>query len=154
MTTLGLHHAGLVVPDLDQAIVFYCAVFGYTVLQRIDWDSADVDWPEKVTGVTDSKVRGVQLQGENGFLELFEWIRPKSTDQPANANSYGITHLAFQVTDIMIVFERFLAAGGTAHGKPSPVGKAIAIYCRDPFGNIIELLEIVKADAPFDLRRL
>ncbi|MEM7116021.1 MAG: hypothetical protein AAF614_26505 [Chloroflexota bacterium] len=54
----------------------------------------------------------------------------------------------------MTVYEQFLAAGGTAHGKPFPVGKAIAIYCRDPFGNIVELLEIVQDDAPFDLKRL
>lgn len=151
---INFHHAGIVVPDLERAIEFYCDALGYTVLQRIDWNSAEVDWPEKVTGVANSAVRGVQLQGENGFLELFEWVRPQATDHPANANSYGITHLAFQVTDIMTVYERFLAAGGTAHGQPSPVGKAIAIYCRDPFGNIIELLEIVKEDAPFDLRRL
>ncbi|MEM7116022.1 MAG: VOC family protein [Chloroflexota bacterium] len=62
MTSYNLHHAGIVVPDLERAIEFYCDVFGYTVLQRIDWDSANVEWPEKVTAVSNSVVRGVQLR--------------------------------------------------------------------------------------------
>ncbi|MEM7032776.1 MAG: VOC family protein [Chloroflexota bacterium] len=152
--SVHIHHAGIAVPDLEQAIEFYCTVFGYTVLQQIDWDSANVDWPEKVIGVSASVVHGVQLQGANGFLELFEWVHPNPSGHPLQPYNFGITHLAFQVVDIMSVYQQFLAAGGTAHGKPSPVGKAIAIYGRDPFGNIIELLEIVKDDAPFDLNKL
>ncbi len=154
MTTIKFHHAGLAVPDLEKAIQFYCGVFGFTILQRINWDSTQVEWPVKVTGVANSMVKGVQLQGDNGFLELFEWIQPESTGKPTQAHQFGITHLAFQVQNINQVYEQFIAHGGTSHGKPSPVGKAIAIYCQDPFGNLIELLQIVKEDAPFDLRRL
>ena len=60
------------------------------------------------------------------------------------ASDHGYTHLAFQVTDFDTVLARFLAAGGSVikpltNARP---GGAKIHYCRDPFGNIIELLEM------------
>ena len=36
---------------------------------------------------------------------------------------------------------RFKDAGGVMHSKPVRLDGLIAIYCRDPFGNIIELMQ-------------
>ncbi len=150
---VGFHHPGLVVPDLEQARTFYCEVFEFEVLKYIGWDGTEVEWPDKIIGLPNSVAKGVQLKGKNGFLELFEYQQPPPTDNPAQrqASDFGIRHLAFQVIDIQAIYDRFLAAGGTSHSKPFPVGQAIALYCRDPFGNIIELLEFIEDKAGFDL---
>ena len=63
----------------------------------------------------------------------------------------GIAHIAFQVTDIDMVFDNFKAAGGVVHNSPVKVGEGYSIYCRDPFGNIIELMEIGDDEPDFDL---
>ena len=155
MTIVGFHHVGIVVPDLAQAERFYCEVFELEIVGRFEMDTAQQDWVHKVTGLEDAAGRAVQLKGKNGFLELFEFIRPSSQNdgsQPSPTQQ-GYAHIAFQVTGIDQVLQRLIEAGGSSHGPPHPVGKAIAIYCRDPFGNIIELLEFVKDDAPFDLSK-
>jgi predicted enzyme related to lactoylglutathione lyase len=36
-----------------------------------------------------------------------------------------------------------LEAGGTMHHDPVNLGTTMAIYCRDPFGNIVELMQPV-----------
>ena len=154
MTIVGFHHVGIVVPNLKQAERFYCEVFELEVIGRFEMDTTQQDWVSKVTGLEDAAGKAVQLKGKNGFLELFEFTRPtsKSDDAQDTPTQRGFAHIAFQVTGIDQALKRLIEAGWSSHGPPHPVGKAIAIYCRDPFGNTVELLEFVKDDAPFDLK--
>ncbi len=67
------------------------------------------------------------------------------------ACDYGIAHLAFQVLDINTVFDQFVAAGGLVHNRPVRSGEACSTYARDPFGNIIELMQLGSDEPDFDL---
>lgn len=149
------HHPGLVVSDIDAASDFYCAAFGYTVLRDADWGLEDSATAEAVAGIPGTSARCRLLQGANGFIELFQYLTPDSEGDPAKrrACDLGLAHLGFQVTDIDDAYQRLIAAGGTAHGPPQPVGEGRSIYCRDPFGNIIELMQLGADEADFDLRQ-
>jgi catechol 2,3-dioxygenase-like lactoylglutathione lyase family enzyme len=60
-----------------------------------------------------------------------------------NADSPGIRHLAFYVDDCKAEYQRLKDLGGIALGEPAGDDQSgYAVYCRDPFGNIIELAEI------------
>ena len=66
----------------------------------------------------------------------------------------GIRHLAFYVDDCKAEYQRLLDLGGIALGEPAVNDESgYAVYCRDPFGNIIELAEIPDPrESPLNLR--
>ena len=56
----------------------------------------------------------------------------------------GIRHIAFEFDDLHAACDLFKAKGGTLHGDPVSLGHTWAIYGRDPFGNIIELMQPIE----------
>jgi catechol 2,3-dioxygenase-like lactoylglutathione lyase family enzyme len=150
---VGFHHPGLVVPNLEHAARFYQRALGFEVLRDSNWDESGSDLAEKVLGVPGTVANCVILRGQNCFLELFEFLSPDPVGDPMARRpcDFGIAHLGFQVTDIRAVFDRFVAAGGVVHGGPVSIGDGYSIYCRDPFGNIIELMQLGGDEPDFDL---
>lgn len=141
---LGFAHPGLVVPNLERAREFYEKMFGFRVIGTEGWaDAPDMD---RAVGLNGSKTKGYLLAGYNCFLELWEYEAPlRTAPQPANlgAHELGIRHLAFYVDDCAAEYERLKELGGLQLGEPVGVhGQGRAVYCRDPFGNLIELAEI------------
>jgi len=141
---LGFAHPGLVVPDLGKAREFYERMFGFRYFCDEGWhDSAPAD---ATVGLRNSSCRGVTLAGHNCYLELFEFDRPEpsaSNSAELGPQEYGIRHLCFHVDDCRAEHQRLLDLGGSVLGEPTEVAPgAFAVYCRDPFGNIIELAEL------------
>ena len=141
---LAFAHPCLVVPDLERAREFYERMFGFEVISEEGWDeNPDLD---AATGLKRSSCRGYMLKGHNCFLELFEFEAPDATArQPRflDAHEPGIRHLAFYVDDCWSEYQRLQELGGIAMGVPAGDPESgYAVYCRDPFGNIIELAEI------------
>jgi len=151
---LGFAHPGLVVTDLEKAKNFYEKMFGFRHFCDEGWhDNPIVD---KAIGIRDSACKGYTLAGHNCFLELFEFSTPaQDGPPPANLGPHepGIRHLAFFVDDCHAEYQRLLELGGNMLGEPTDIGGGVhAVYCRDPFGNIIELAEPPTQDE--DLRNL
>jgi glyoxylase I family protein len=147
MTSLicGIHHIGINVPDLEAGRRFYETVFGFEVIGVDNWDEGNADVNAYV-GMDESSADSYMLRGANTYLEIWTYRSPPSQGSPAErrACDHGYTHLCFQVSDFEAVLEKFLAAGGSLI-KPltgARPGGARIHYCRDPFGNIIELLEM------------
>jgi catechol 2,3-dioxygenase-like lactoylglutathione lyase family enzyme len=141
---LAFAHPCLVVPDLERAREFYEQMFGFEMLSNEGWsDDPDAD---RATGLKESACRGYMLKGHNCFLELFEFTAPESENPQSrfpHANDPGIRHLAFFVDDCWQEYDRLQRLGGLAMGVPAgDAENGYAVYCRDPFGNIIELAEI------------
>ena len=137
---MGFHHPGLSVPDLEKARSFYEKLLGFKVVGEESWEAPSPTYDQGV-GLKNSAARGYLLQGSNTYLELFEYSLPKPAGDPSSrgANDYGITHLCFQVDDVQQEYERLQTLGGITMNPPIefPEGGG-AVYCRDPFGNIIE----------------
>jgi catechol 2,3-dioxygenase-like lactoylglutathione lyase family enzyme len=141
---LGFAHPGLVVPDLEKARRFYEEMFGFRYFCDEGWDNDPV--ADRVVGLDGSACRGVTLAGHNCYLELFEFSAPGQAAAGSDRlgpDSPGIRHLCFFVDDCRAEYERLLELGGEPLGEPTDIGGGIyTVYCRDPFGNIIELAEI------------
>ena len=141
---LGFAHPGLVVPDLKRACEFYERMFGFTYFCKEGWD--DDPTAGRAIGAHGSSCKGVTLSGHNCYLEIFEFKAPQQTGpNPSDLGPHepGIRHLCFHVDDCRKEFQRLLDLGGSALGEPTDIGNGVyAAYCRDPFGNIIELAEI------------
>ena len=152
---LAFAHPCLVVPDLEKASRFYHQMFGFEVISTEGWnDSPEMD---RAIGLRNSSCRGVMMKGHNCFLELFEFSSPSSnsaSELDLNAASQGIRHLAFYVDDCKAEYQRLIDLGGIALGEPAGNEESgYAVYCRDPFGNLIELAEIPDPrESPLSLR--
>ena len=141
---LAFAHPCLVVSDLERASQFYQQMFGFEVISNEGWkDNPDMD---RAVGLRQSSCRGVMMKGHNCFLEIFEYDSPSTENISAlnlNADYPGIRHLAFYVDDCKAEYQRLKDLGGLALGEPAGDDESgYAVYCRDPFGNIIELAEI------------
>lgn len=143
------HHFGIVVPDLEEASRFYQQALGFEEERRFGWDAELSELAERVIGLADSAARVIMLKGAGCRLELFEYTAPEPRGDPREErpSDRGIAHLAFTFDDIDAAWERFEAAGGVMHGRPQNLGRNLAIYCRDPFGNIIELMQPVGGES-------
>ncbi len=137
----GFHHTAIVVPDIDKAREFYEGVFGFTLVKELSWNRPS-PVHDQIIGLKDTTARAYLLKCSNMYLELFEYDLPAADyegTQP-RADRPGIRHLAFEVDDACSEYERLVKAGGMSINPPYifPEGGS-TVYCRDPFGNIIEL---------------
>ena len=137
----GFHHPAIVVPDLEKAREFYEEVLGFVLVEEFSWDSPS-PVHDQITGLENSAARAYLMKCNNAYLELFQYVSPLSQNEvrrPSCANEPGIRHLAFEVDDAQVEYERLKLAGGITMNPPYifPEGGS-AVYCRDPFGNIIE----------------
>jgi len=139
---VSFHHAGIVVPDLDAGITFYQNLLGLTEQFRQAWDT-DSPVVEDVIDLKNSAAEYAMLAGEGFHVELFEYSAPESQGDPAARRPCdpGIRHIGFAFDDIEAACERLIEGGGTMHHGPVNLGTTRAIYCRDPFGNIVELMQ-------------
>lgn len=140
-----LHHVAMTVPDLDLAAAFYRDALGLDEVRRKSWsEDARMD---AILGVPGSAGRVMFLSdGVMGF-EFFEFSAPegRSEASPASATQLGWMHVCLRVDDIAAVCDKLREKGMSFWTEPSlgPTGN-IAVYGRDPFGNLIELTQFAK----------
>jgi catechol 2,3-dioxygenase-like lactoylglutathione lyase family enzyme len=115
----GIHHAGLVVDDLDKAIAFYGALLDMVEIERDDW-RAPAPTQDQGTGLTGSAATGVMMRGSNSYIELWQYHAPEQVgDDPADrgAHERGLRHLAIEVDDVPGALDRLVELGGSRMWK-------------------------------------
>jgi catechol 2,3-dioxygenase-like lactoylglutathione lyase family enzyme len=137
---LGVHHPALAVPDLEQALAFYCGVLGFRVVMEAELPSGFAPM-SRAFGVADAGCKVRMVRKGNSCIELFEFAQQEAGTPRRPVNRTGITHFALATDDYQKDYDH-LAAHGVAFNAP-PFGEAPYrfAYGRDPFGNVIELLE-------------
>ena len=138
---VGLHHIAIGVSDFDKALKFYTEGLGFEVVQRSDFDN--VAAANQAIGLDDVKAKMAMLRAANAFIELWQYSNPPPEDLRSRPCDYGYPHLALQVDDIQMEYDRLKTHGMVFVGEVVHFGdSASAIYGRDPCGNVIELYEI------------
>lgn len=139
---IGIHHIAIGVPDFEAGLAFYRDVMGFEVLFRSDFDGTH-EAANTIVGIDNLKAEVAMLQTPNIRIELWHYNNPAPRDRTSEPADLGYPHMALEVKDIDAEYERLSAAGMTFVGPPYTLGDARAIYGRDPFGNIIELYEVL-----------
>ncbi|VAW65839.1 Glyoxalase/bleomycin resistance protein/dioxygenase [hydrothermal vent metagenome] len=121
MGVLSIHHVSLIIADTEQALGFYHGILGLKVCDN----RPDLGFP------------GAWLIIGEQQIHLLEVPNPDSVD---NRPEYGgrDRHLAVTVENLS-EFEQKLIVNDVAFSKSSS-GRA-ALFCRDPDGNGVELIE-------------
>jgi catechol 2,3-dioxygenase-like lactoylglutathione lyase family enzyme len=136
--SLVVNHIGLCVHDIDRSRRFYEELLGFTF-------EHEIVPPDDVTGKLLSLdpplgLRAVYLRKDGFRLELLAYedqlsrtpARERPMDEP------GLTHISLGAVDVAGLLERVEGLGGTVLGD-TDIG--VAVFIRDPDGQLIELLE-------------
>jgi catechol 2,3-dioxygenase-like lactoylglutathione lyase family enzyme len=135
-----VHHVGLTVSDLDAATGFYTELLGSTVVEHIEPD--DHAAVRTLVGVPDAEISGRLIELPSGDrVELLAYrsgYRRRVDVRPCDP---GAMHLACAVPDLAAATGFVRRRGGTVVGDPVRFGRALFVYCTDPDGNVLELIE-------------
>lgn len=122
---MHLEHVNLTVSDLDRSVDFYCALFDV----RVRWK-----------GPIDAEGRlGAHVGDDRCYLALFQAAEAGSVDH--DYARPGINHFGFVVADLDDVRRRLTHLGGSVHHE-ADYEPGRRLYCLDPDGHEIELVEL------------
>jgi predicted enzyme related to lactoylglutathione lyase len=139
-------HTNIVAKNWEKLADFYIKVFNCKLIPPIrHYKGKDLD---SAVNIKDVKLNGVHLQlpGYNKSgptLEIYSY-NPSLKKQNRKVNTPGITHIAFEVSDVQKAYKKVIESGGRKVGKIITLkrtdGKKVTwCYVKDPEGNMIEL---------------
>lgn len=141
----SIRHIGFVVTNLDESLKFYSKILGLKIYRRY---TENGDFIDSLTGMENVSLEWVKLIiPSGGLIELLQYhTHPqvnKSLSQGLPSNRLGCSHAALTVSDLSALYVKITEAGYTCKSKPliAPGGKAKILYCHDPDGAILELIE-------------
>ena len=141
------------VRDLDAAVAFYGALLDMEIIARDHWRNPAPDFDSAV-GLVGSSADGAMMRGSSSYLELWQYHAPdREGDDPADrgAHELGLRHLAIEVDDVRAALDRVVELGGARMGEPLGYDHSgESVYCRDPFGTIIEFMSIGSSGESLD----
>jgi catechol 2,3-dioxygenase-like lactoylglutathione lyase family enzyme len=133
------NHTGLVVSDLDRSKKFYEQVLGFEIWYE---DSVPDGAAAKLLGLEPPLGVRVSYLLLDGFvLELMHFDAPgaQAAWKRRTMNEPGLTHLSISVDDIGTTAQQAVERGGEIV-EDSDLG--IALFIRDPDGQLLELLSM------------
>jgi len=148
MTLRAIHHAGLVVRDLDRSIYFY-----HDILQ-LPFANEPTPWfsgSQLATGVgvPGAELRQVSLWvGDHSTMELIEYAnRPATSTSPVPNNFMGAAHVCFKVDDVDATKKELETKGVTFYSDVNivdsgPLAGWRWVYFSDPDSLVLELVEV------------
>jgi len=148
-TSSPSNHIGVGVPDLNKAVRWYHEVLGFNIVTEPMEGSADDSHLgmilKDIFGASFKKLGLAHMSFANqvGF-EVFEFVDPKEEQRENNFEYWktGFFHIGITNPNIEEVAKRIAEKGGKQRSKIWEIfpGKPYkAVYCEDPFGNIIEI---------------
>lgn len=150
--TYGMHHIGITVPNIEEGIAFFKAVFG--AVEVFHTGPFDVDgsfMKGKLGASPDSRIRDLVFLkcGEGTSLELFEYSGEDKSAPFRRSSEVGGMHLCFEVDDVFASAERMRAMGiemldGPNKVEAGPLAGFNWIYFRAPWGQILEIASFDK----------
>lgn len=145
----SLYHTVINCRDLDESVAFY-RTLGFAVLD----DRRNVEWPGFVAtlfGLAHAQGRGVLMvlptDPDGPMLDLIEWVTPRAAfPDPAASEATVPRIIAFRTRNLPQAIGELTAAGvpfvSRMHEPGAALGVLGSVCCRDPNGNLIELIEL------------
>ena len=145
--TAGLHHIGFTVPDIDEAIRFFEAMFGcIKVLNTGRFDVDDDFMANSLGAKPTSRLEDLVFLrcGNSANIELFKYSGDDDDGGFRRPSQVGAFHIAFQVDDAKAAAERLRALGVKVLDGPSDIEEGLFDgltwgYVIAPWGQYIEL---------------
>ncbi len=138
---LGVHHTAISVPDLEDALAFYRDKLGFEAVMEIELPSMEM--MIRAMDLEEAGYKVAMLRKGNSCIELFEFTGDDvpTADPNRPVNKHGITHICLVAGEYEKDYEMLREAGVVFNTEPIGEAPGRWVYGRDPFGNVIELLE-------------
>ena len=144
-----LNHVSVTCADLERSLEFYVGLLGLELTAQGERNSDDV--LDAVIGLGPVRLRFAELAiGDDGFLELFEYLQPRGEPVFSRTCDPGNVHFAVEVDDIDATHRRLTEVGAVTRSEPVLITSgdwigARAFYALDPDGVTVECLEFPPA---------
>ena len=142
---LATRHAGIVVRDIEKSLRFWRDVMGLNVAADFREEGEFIDTAQRLSGV---KLRMIKLAAPDGsMIELLQDDAHPTPTVPSNELcDRGIRHVAFTVADVETSWQVLRAEGCETLSEPitAPDGKARLFFARDPEGNLLEIVQMLR----------
>lgn len=141
----GANHTGFTVSNVEESIAFYRDLLGLKLLSLAERDPG---FSEKISGIPGARMKTAYLQTPDGHqLELIQYLSPPGTKLDNRTNNVGSGHLAMNVSDLRALYATLRSKGVQFKSPPLEVPAGpnrgnLAVYCVDPDGITVELLQI------------
>jgi len=132
------HHVAVRTPDFESALAFYVGKLDFRVIAT--WDYAD----EKLAYIAPPNDDHFYVEILGGGDPKPQDVRPY-TDLGSSLGWAGYHHFCLNVTSVDRTVETLRARGVTIVTEPfelPAISRRLAFFC-DPFGNLIELAEVL-----------
>jgi catechol 2,3-dioxygenase-like lactoylglutathione lyase family enzyme len=137
----GLHHVTLIVPNLENAIVFYQEALEFELVTRSKVHAPIMVF-DGLTDLADTPIEFCLLRTENCYLEMFHFLVGPIKYRELPIDTPGIPHIAFEVSDLDTARRKIMSAGGRQLDNVTTFnGVGVTVYFRDIFGNLLKLIE-------------
>jgi catechol 2,3-dioxygenase-like lactoylglutathione lyase family enzyme len=138
----NIRHTGIVVEDIEKELWFYHELLGLDIIRIAD---EEPEFIKSLLDIRDGRLKTIKL-GINGTvsLELLKFeAREQEGIQQRSLTGPGYTHWAVTVDDISELYQILVANGISCNSGPlrSRDGKVQVLFCRDPEGNYLELVQ-------------
>ncbi|MEL7444834.1 MAG: VOC family protein [Pseudomonadota bacterium] len=149
-----IRHVSLATPDIDAMIDFYSAFLGGQEPRHAGWLSPfSGETVDQVSGLVGSELEMAWFQIRNLELEIFQYHShlPERLSEPRPLDAPGYNMIVLDVSDLDAARKRFIDAGGELVAGPESFAGGLAIYGRDPDGNLL-VLHKVAGSSPFSAK--
>ncbi len=142
----GIHHACVVVSDMQESLEFYRNKIGLKELMnlRIQGDPVMLDLKGTVP-----QQHLVMLSAGNSIVELIQYLEPKGAKIHKKTCDFGVSHICFQVPDIERACKAMKDKGVKSFHRapdfisaPGPLNGYGYVYFRGPDDEIVEFIQV------------
>ncbi len=148
-TATNVHHVGVTVPELDEAVEFFVDCIGAEELYRKGPFGGDETVERRLDVHPDATASLAMLRcGPTTNLELFEWNAPGQDEDMPRLSDVGATHIALQVEDVDEAAEAIEERDdATVLDEPRTNGSGPTeglryVFFRTSWGMYVELVEV------------
>jgi catechol 2,3-dioxygenase-like lactoylglutathione lyase family enzyme len=138
-------HFGICVSDLDQSLRFYCEGLGFSAAESHQIGSEFA----RLMEFDDVALRSQFIRREHVAIELLSFVTPPPVGEATRraVNQLGLTHLSFRTDDVAGTAARLEQLGGHVVKETETAiefgeTKLLFVYCTDPDGVRIELMDL------------
>lgn len=143
----SIRHAGIVVRDVGESLKFYCDILGLSIYKRHTEEPCR--FIDNLVGIDNVKLEWVKLViPKGGLIELLRYHSHPDPDgfkapEAFPSNRLGCSHVSLTVDNLSQLYDELIKHGYKCNSEPlrSPDGKVKILYCHDPDGTILELIE-------------
>jgi glyoxylase I family protein len=139
---LGIHHPAISVPNMEEALAFYRDKLGFKAVMEIELPPG-IEMISRAFDLKDAGYKVAMLCKGNSCIEIFEFTGEgvPTADAERPVNKHGITHICLAASEFESDYKELQEAGVAFNTEPNGVAPGRWVYGRDPFGNVLELLE-------------